>query len=120
MILIYHNPRWSKSRESVKILDQTKQEYKIINYMNSGINESEIYKILNLLSLDVLDIIRVNDKKYKELNLCAEDEKNKRVLIKKIIENPAILQRPIVLMDNKGIIGRPPEKILDLIRWSEN
>ena len=120
MILIYHNPRWSKSRESVKILEESKKKYKIIDYMKNGINDNEINVILKSLNLGVLDIIRVSDKKYKELNLSPEDEKNNIKLIKKIMENPTILQRPVILKDNKGVIGRPPEKIYDLIGWSEN
>ncbi len=120
MILIYHNPRWSKSRESVKILNQSKKQYEIVDYINNGISDNEISIILESLSMDIIDIIRVNDKKFKDLNLSTKDMENEKILMEKIIENPIILQRPIILKNGKGVIGRPPEKIFDLIGWSEN
>ncbi len=86
-----------------------------MDYINNGISDNEISIILESLSMDIIDIIRVNDKKFKDLNLSTKDMENEKILMEKIIENPIILQRPIILKNGKGVIGRPPEKIFDLI-----
>tara|TARA_Y100000590_G_scaffold467525_1_gene646689 strand:- start:386 stop:688 length:303 start_codon:yes stop_codon:yes gene_type:complete len=99
----------------VKILNQSKKQYEIVDYINNGISDNEISIILESLSMDIIDIIRVNDKKFKDLNLSTKDMENEKILMEKIIENPIILQRPIILKNGKGVIGRPPEKIFDLI-----
>ena len=99
----------------MKILNQSKKQYEIVDYINNGISDNEISIILESLSMDIIDIIRVNDKKFKDLNLSTKDMENEKILMEKIIENPIILQRPIILKNGKGVIGRPPEKIFDLI-----
>ena len=115
MFLIYHNPLWSKSRESVKILEKHKIEYRIINYIKDGISESKINEISKILDISIIDLIRKKDLNYRNLNLTVEQTKDEKFLTEKISKNPKILQRPIIINDDKGIIGRPPEKILDLI-----
>ena len=112
--VIYHNPRWSKSRESVKILDEKDINYEIINYINGGLSKSELKNICKLLNVEPIQIIRTSDKNYKELNISLADTNNDE-LINIIAKNPKILQRPIIINDNKARIGRPPEKILEIL-----
>ena len=68
-IIIYHNPRWSKSRESVKILEKKCDSFKTIEYLKESINKKTILNILNILNVKAIDLIRKNEKQFKELNL---------------------------------------------------
>ena len=114
-ITIYHNPMWSKSRESVKILEKTKKSFSIVNYVKEGISKEELKDILKILQTHPKEIIRENDKNFTKLGLKKEQLSDKELIIKTIIENPKIMQRPIVIIDSKGIIARPPEKILTIL-----
>ena len=114
-IEIYHNPRWSKSRESVKILKKINKPFTIIEYLKDGLNKQNLNDVLSKLNLDPIQIIRINDKKFKELHLTEADLTNKNKLLDILIENPIILERPIIINNNKGIIGRPPENIYKIL-----
>ena len=110
---VYHNPKWSKSRNSVRILEEKKIDCKIIEYLKNPLSVNELENILNILQLKPIDIIRKTEADYKEnkINLI----KNDNELLMAIIKFPKILQRPIILNGNKGVIGRPPENILSII-----
>ena len=116
-IAIYHNPMWSKSRESVQILEKTKKSFTIVNYIKEGLNKESLEDILKILQMQPQDIIRKNDKNFVKLGLKKEQLSDKELIIKTIIENPKIMQRPIVIINNKGVIARPPEKILTILKW---
>ena len=109
---IYHNPRCTKSRETLDILNLEKKEVKVIKYLEDVPSEIELEKILAKLNLNPQDIIRKGEKIYKEnfknLNL------NDHEWIKIMVENPKLIERPIVVKGNKAIIGRPPENVKDL------
>lgn len=109
---IYHNPRCSKSRQTLAILEAKGEEPEIIKYLENAPSEDEIWKILDLLGVGASEIVRTGEAIYKELNLKgASDEE----LVAAIVANPILLERPIVLHDGKAIIGRPPEKVLELL-----
>ena len=112
MITIYHNPMWSKSRKSVEILNEKKINFKIVEYLKSKLTAKQLKSILKKINLPISDIIRKKDKLYKELEL--EKIKDKDRLLKILSENIKLLERPIIIKDNQGIIGRPPEKINEL------
>ena len=114
-ITIYHNPRWSKSRESVKILQKECDSFKIIEYLKESIDEVAIKNILNILNINAIDLIRKNEKQFKELDLSENELNNTQLLIKSIIKYPKIMQRPIILNKKKGVIGRPPENIYNIL-----
>ena len=111
MYKIYHNPMWSKSRESVKILEDNGLTFEVIEYIKTGLKVEELKDIVNTLNLNVNDIIRKKDKLYKELKL---DNISEKKLYVKLSENIKLLERPIVIKDKIGVIGRPPIKIKDL------
>ena len=112
-ILIYHNPRWGKSRESVKILDDFGQEYEIVNYIESPPSPEELKILADKMGLKAHEFIRRKESIFKELALQSylEDE---NTLFQHMSGNPKLIERPIVVKGNKAVLGRPPEKIMEL------
>jgi len=113
MIKIYHNPRCSKSRETLKLLRDGGKEPEVIEYLKTVPSEKEITKILAILGKKPLDIIRKGEflfrEKFKGKDF--EDEE----WIKIIHENPSLLERPIVVDGVRAVIGRPPENVNKLL-----
>ena len=99
----------------MKILENEKKEFTIIEYLKVGLDISELKNILSILSIEPIKLIRQNDKTFKELNLSNTQLSDTDLLIKILIENPKIIQRPIIINNKKGVIGRPPEKIFEIL-----
>ena len=112
--IIYHNPRCSKSRQTLEILDQHDIETEIVLYLDNPPSAEEIVSILNKLELSPRDILRKGEDTYKELNL-KNDKLTNKDLINFMVENPKLLERPIVIKGDKAVIGRPPENVLSLV-----
>lgn len=112
-IIIYHNPRWKKSRESVKILEKEKVSFRIIEYLKNKISRTEIDNILNILDISIEDLLRKNELEFKSIS--DDDKKNKNKLIELILNHPKVMQRPVIINDKKGVIGRPPENIYKIL-----
>ena len=111
-IKIYHNPRWGKSRESVKILEKSKKSFTVIEYLKDGFTSDELIDLLKKLDLSPVNIIRTNDNDYK--NHYREGMNNSE-LIELIVEFPKIFERPIIVKGHKAVIGRPPENIYQIL-----
>ena len=111
--IIYHNPRCSKSRQTLEILDQHDLETEIVLYLDNPPSAEEIASILNKLELSPRDILRKGEDAYKELNL-KNDKLTNKDLINFMVENPKLIERPIVIRGDKAVIGRPPENVLSL------
>ena len=109
---IYHNPRCSKSRETLNIILENDIKPDVHLYLENPLSIEEIKYILKLLDTSPENIIRKNEDLYKTLNL---KNANKEMLIKMIHENPILLERPIVISKNQAILGRPPENVKQLI-----
>ena len=109
---IYHNPRCSKSRETLNIILENDIKPDIHLYIDNPLSIEEIKYILKLLNTSPDKIIRKNEEVYKRLNL---KDANEITLIKMMHENPILLERPIVVSKNQAIIGRPPENVRQLI-----
>ena len=109
MIKIYHNPRCRKSREGLQLLKESKQEFKIIEYLKEAPSFDDLKSIINLLGIPPLELIRKNEsiwkKNYKGKEL-TDDE-----VIRAMTEHPKLIERPIVINKEKAVIGRPPENI---------
>ena len=114
-IKIYHNPRWSKSRESVKILNENNLSFETIEYLKINLTYSDVKEISVFLDLKPKDFIRKKDKDFMNLNLSEDQENNDDFMIKLIVENPKFLERPIIAYKNQAIIGRPPEKLFKFL-----
>ena len=113
-IKIYHNPRCSKSRQTLKILEEQGIQPDIIDYLKNKPNKEELETVLTLLGMSPRDLMRKGETIYKELNLkdyTLSDEQ----LLNAMLENPILIERPIVLANGKAAIGRPPESVLDIL-----
>ncbi len=113
MIVIYHNPRCSKSRETLEILETKKANYQVIKYLDEPLSAEKLGKIIKLLKIKPIELVRKNEKIWKEnfKNLDFTDDE----LIQVMAKYPKLIERPIVINDNKAVIGRPPKKILEII-----
>jgi arsenate reductase len=109
MIKIYHNPRCRKSREGLQLLKESKQKFKIIEYLKETPSFDELKSIVNLLGITPLELIRKNESIWKK-NYKGKELTNDEV-IRAMTEHPKLIERPIVINKEKAIIGRPPENI---------
>jgi len=110
---IYHNPRCSKSRQGLAILQEAKVDFEIIEYLKTPLSEKELKAILSKLKIDAIDLVRKNEAIWKE-NYKGKELSNEQI-IKAMAENPKLIERPIVIHKNKAVIGRPPENIITII-----
>ncbi|PKV51617.1 arsenate reductase [Aquimarina sp. MAR_2010_214] len=113
MITIYHNSRCSKSRGCLAILEEQKEGINVVNYLENPPSEEELKGILKLLGIPPFDLVRKNEAIWKE-NFKGKDFTDAE-LITILSNNPKLIERPIVVNGNKAIIGRPPEKVIDII-----
>ncbi len=119
VIKFYHNPRCSKSRQALKLISSQNITLEIIKYLDEGISKLDLENIFNTLEIDKNNFLRKNEKSFKDLNINLNTISTDQ-LIKLIIENPIIIQRPLAIKYEKdvfidAIIGRPPEMVLNLL-----
>ena len=119
VIKFYHNPRCSKSRQALKLISSQNITLEIIKYLDEGISKLDLENIFNTLEINKNNFLRKNEKSFKDLNINLNTISTDR-LIKLIIENPIIIQRPLAIKYEKdvfidAIIGRPPEMVLNLL-----
>ena len=113
-IIIYHNPRCSKSRQTLSLIREQGHTPKIIEYLKEPPSVSEILNILSLLKVEARAILRTKEGLYKELKLL-NSELTVNQLVVAIANNPILMERPIVINGNKAAIGRPPENVLPIL-----
>jgi len=110
---IFHNPRCSKSRQALKILESNDKDYEIFLYLQETLNKKIIKNVLDILGLNPKEILRAGEADYKENKLSQYDDEDE-TLIEFMIKYPKIIERPIILKGAEGVIGRPPENVLKL------
>ncbi|MEW4983887.1 MAG: arsenate reductase (glutaredoxin) [Cycloclasticus sp.] len=113
-IKIYHNPRCSKSRQTLKLLEERGVQMDIIEYLKEAPSKTELESVLELLNMEPRELMRKGETVYKELDLKNESLSSAQ-LITAMLENPILIERPIVLANGKAAIGRPPESVLDIL-----
>ena len=113
-VLIYHNPRWGKSRESVQILNDLNVEYEIVDYLNNPPSANELQSLADKLGVKARDFIRTKEAVFKELELHPQMD-NDTILFKKMSGNPKLIERPIIVKGERAILGRPPNKVEKLL-----
>lgn len=119
VIKFYHNPRCSKSRQALQLISSQNITLEIIKYLEEGISKLDLENVFNKLEIDRNNFLRKNEKAFKDLNINLEKISIDQ-LIKLIIENPIIIQRPLAIKYEKdvfinAVIGRPPEMVLNLL-----
>ena len=113
-IIVFHNPRCSKSRQVLALLDSRNVQYKCFLYLENEISHEEFLRTLGLLKIKPRNILRVKEKEYLENNLnnmnLTDDD-----IIKIVLKNRNLIERPIVINGEKAVIARPPEKVLEVL-----
>lgn len=113
-ITIYHNPRCSKSRQALVLLEQQGIEPEVVEYLKTPPTPEALQTIINQLGISPRQLLRRGEAIYKELKL-ADDSFTDEQLIQAMCDHPKLIERPIVINNNKAKIGRPPEAVLDII-----
>ena len=109
---IYHNPRCSKSRQTLSLLEKETTDFKIIEYLENPLSFDEIEEIVEKLAIKPIDLVRKNEQIWKD-NYKGKEMTDVEI-IKAMERNPKLIERPIVITEKYGIIARPPEKVLSL------
>lgn len=113
-VTIYHNPRCSKSRQTLALLQERGIEPKVVEYLKTPPSATKLTEILKLLGMQPRELMRRKEAAYKEAGL--DDEGlAKKDLVKGMVDNPVLIERPIVLANGKAALGRPPEQVLDIL-----
>jgi len=114
MWTIYHNPRCSKSRQTLQLLQENGVEPEVVLYLETPPSADNLKGILGKLGISARDLLRTGEESYKQLNL-KDPALSETQLIDAMAQNPILIQRPIVLKGDKAAIGRPPENVLELL-----
>ena len=112
-VKIWHNPRCSKSRDSFKLLEEKGIEAEVLKYLENVPTKEVLIELLKMLDMSARGLMRTKEAVYKELNL--KDETSEASLIEAMIAHPQLIERPIVIRGNKAVIGRPIEKVIELL-----
>src|SRR5689334_17986642 len=112
MVTIYHNPKCSKSRETLKLLRDCGIEPRVIEYLKTPPSKSELEQLIKMLGLRPHDLVRRKEAAYKSAKL---DNASDSEVLRAMTEHPVLIERPIVVNGNKAALGRPPENILKIL-----
>ena len=114
MVTLYHNPRCAKSREALTLLQAHTQQITVVLYLENPPTSKALKELLVMLNINARQLLRKSEDTYKELNL-ADEKLSEAALIKAMVSNPKLIERPIAINGNKAIIGRPPENVLSIL-----
>jgi len=112
-VTIWHNPRCSKSRAALAILEEHGITPTEVKYLETPPSKSDIVKALAALAMQAKDIVRTGEAVYKSLNLSAES--NNEEILEALVEHPILIERPIIISGDRAVIGRPPENVSTLL-----
>jgi len=113
--VIFHNPRCGKSRQTLELLKEKGVEVEVIEYLKDSPTEKDLKWILLKLGKKAIDIIRTKENVFKELGLSVKDTRSDDEWIKILRKNPILIERPIVVYNQKAAVGRPPENVLQIL-----
>ena len=113
MTTIYHNPRCRKSRETLQLLEDKNEDLNIVKYLENPPSKEELKDIIKLLALEPIALVRKNEQIWKDQ--FKGKELTQEEVIDAMIDNPKLIERPIVVKNNKATIGRPPENVLSIL-----
>lgn len=113
MTTIWHNPKCSKSREALKLLEEKGEKFEVVKYLEEAPSRNEIVELLKKLGVSARELMRTKEDLYKELGLAKVDDEEK--LIDALTEHPRLIERPILIEGNRAVIGRPVEKVIEFL-----
>ena len=113
-IAIYHNPKCSKSCQTLRLLEEQAKGIDVIEYLKNPPTVKKLKEILSLLKISPRDLMRKKETEYKDLGLYNSDLSDED-LIESMVKHPILIERPIVLANGKAALGRPPENVLNII-----
>jgi arsenate reductase len=113
-VRIFYNPKCSKCRLTMDILKNRGITASVVEYLKTPPDSAELSHVLDMLGLEPRDLMRKHEAPYKENNLDNPDLSREQ-LIQAMIDHPVLIERPIIISGNKATIGRPPEKVLDIL-----
>ena len=111
---IFHNPRCSKSRQALQLLNDNDQDIEIVEYLKTPPSAKQLKEIIKMLGIKPRELLRKGEKEYKEAGLNDMDLTDAQI-IKAMVEHPKLIERPIVIKDGKARLGRPPEQVLEIL-----
>lgn len=112
-VVIWHNPRCSKSRQTLALLEEHGVSPTVRQYLEDVPSATELESVLQMLGLSPRELMRIKEAEYKELGLASMDDEG--ALIAAMVNTPKLIERPIVINGNKAAVGRPPEAVLKVI-----
>ena len=112
-LIIYHNPKCGKSRQTLELIKNKNLQPKIVLYLDEKLSQEELKSIISKLGIKARDLLRKNENDYKENNLDNPNLTDEE-LVELMLSFPKLMERPIVTTNKKAIIGRPPENVLEL------
>lgn len=112
-IIVWHNPRCSKSRNGIKYLDEKGVEYAIRRYLDEPPTKEELKALLKKLGMSPRELMRTKEKIYRELGLKEVDDDEK--LIEAMVEHPRLIERPVVIKGERAVVARPESKIDEIL-----
>jgi arsenate reductase len=113
MLTIYHNPRCSKSRQTLALIEEQQHDVTVVEYLKTPLSIEQIKQLLALLKVSPKEMMRTKEAEFKEQNLANADD---ATLIAAMAATPKLMERPIVTDNTRAIIGRPPENVLTLMQ----
>lgn len=111
MLTIYHNPRCSKSRQTLALIEENNQSVEVVEYLKEPLSAEQINELKDKLGVSVLEMMRTKEAEFKEQSLKGADD---ATLVQAMANTPKLIERPIVVKGDKAVIGRPPENVLSL------
>ncbi|MDX1672765.1 MAG: arsenate reductase (glutaredoxin) [Balneolaceae bacterium] len=112
-MIIYHNPRCSKSRQALQLLEEHGAEPEVIKYLEEVPTKEQLREVIDLLGIEPSELVRTTEKIYKEK--FRGRELSPEEWIEAMVSHPKLIQRPIVISGNRAVVGRPPEKVKELL-----
>lgn len=113
MTTLYHNPRCSKSRQALNLLEEEGETIEVVRYLENPPSHQELMQVIELLGIKPIELVRTQETVWKE------NYKGKKLsdeqIVDAMIENPKLIERPIAIKGTHAVIGRPPEKVLDIL-----
>ncbi|WGK64462.1 arsenate reductase (glutaredoxin) [Croceiramulus getboli] len=113
MITYYHNPRCQKSREGLALLEESGKDFKLRKYLNERMSKDELEKVIYKLDIKPIELVRKNEALWKEKY--ADKKLADKTVISILLNNPKLIERPILVNGNRAVIGRPPSNINSLL-----